>query len=142
MTITARSVNGQLQPKFADNLEIWVDDRTAPVLTRDGVIGATARVGPFEGSQFSYGCRVRAGDEAAFTGWRTVGVGPQPGSAAPVLITGPTSSRLDVVFVAERDDYTDATDPAFRRDVIDAIDEAFYARAPFDPAGPGSSTTA
>lgn len=133
VTITAQALSGELVRKFADNIEIWVDDRTAPVLTTSGTVEASATVGPIEGSEFSYGCRVRDDGQAAFSGWRTVGVGPQPGSAAPVLITGPTSSRLDVVFVAEQDDYESATDPLFRTDVRDSIVDAYYARSPFNP---------
>jgi hypothetical protein len=139
VTITARALTGDLQPKFADDIEIWVDDRTAPVATAHQTVDASATVGPFGGSQFSYGCRVRDDGLVAFTGWRTVGVGPQPGSAAPVSITGPTSSRLDVVFVADRSAYVSATDPGFLSDVRDAIFNAFYARSPFNPTDSGNA---
>jgi hypothetical protein len=138
VTITVRALSGELQPKFADDIEIWVDDRTAPVLTTNGTVDATTTVGPFAGSQFSYACRVREAGLTAFTGWRTVGVGPQSGSAAPVLITGPTASRLDVVFVADRTEYDSATDPDFLRDVRDAITNAYYVRSPFDPSRGGN----
>jgi hypothetical protein len=136
VTITVQALDGALVPTVADDIEIWVDDRTAPVSTTHGTIQASATAGPFTGSQFSYGCRVRDAGQTAFTGWRTVGVGPQPGSAAPVLITGPTSSRIDIVFVAERDDYPDATDPAFLADVRDTIVDAYYVGRPSDPGRP------
>jgi hypothetical protein len=137
VTITVQALNGTLLPTVADDIEVWVNDHDSPVSTTHGASTATFTAGPFTATdtQFSYGCRVAvsASGERAFTGWRTVGVGPQSGAAAPVLITGPTSSRIDVVFVAERDDYPDPTDPAFLTDVRDSIVDAYYVRRPSDP---------
>jgi hypothetical protein len=141
VTITVQALNGALLPTVADDIEIWVNDRTAPASTTNGTSAASFTTPAFTDTdtQFSYGCRVRDNGLSAFTGWRTVGVGPQSGSAAPVLITGPTASRIDVVFVAERDDYPDPTDPVFLTDVRDAIVDAYYVRSPSDPGRPANA---
>jgi hypothetical protein len=135
VTISLESLDGAYAPRLADNVEIWVDDRSAPALSSNGASTASFTTAPVGGTQLSYACRVRddSGALVAFTGWRTVGVGPQAGSAAPVLVTGPTASRMDIVFIGDRDDYTSASDPTLLADVQSVILNGYYAKNPNNP---------
>ena len=65
-----------------------------------------------------------------WTGWRTVNVGPPPvaGGAVPVLLTGPQRSRIDVVLIPDKDNYTGPNDPAFQTDMAALIDQAYFAQ--------------
>lgn len=138
VTITVESLDGNHAPRLADAIEIWVDDTAAPASVTPGVDTASLVVGPFAGNEFSYACRVRDDGDAsvAFTGWRTVAVGSQPGPATPVLITGSTASRLDFVFVGDVDDYTGSADSALLTDVHDVIRDAYYVTQPANPGVP------
>lgn len=140
VTITLESLDGAYAPRLADNVQIWVDDTTTPARERSGAAGTTFTTQAVSGSELSYACRVRddGGSLVAFTGWRTVGVGAQTGSAAPVLITGPTASRIDIVFIGDEDDYDTASDPELLVDVRDVILNGYYAR---NPNNPGFSNT-
>lgn len=126
VTITASSLDGALAPRIADNIEIWVNDTTTPALSGGG-ISLNHTVGPFAGPSFSYGCRVQDDDLTVWTGWRVVNIGnPAAGRAVPVLFTGPRSSRIDILFIADRDNYSAASDPNFIDDVGDVIVGAYY----------------
>lgn len=128
--ITANSLDGVLGPRLADSIEIWVNDRTVPVVTAPGT-SATFTVGPFTDSTFTYGCRILDDGLTIWTGWRTVAVGTSDvtasyGNRVPVLYTGARSSRIDLVFYPDEDSYTGPTDPAFLTDVSNAIQNSYY----------------
>jgi hypothetical protein len=126
VTITANARDGALAPRVADNIEIWVNDRTAPARSAGGVTLAHT-VGPFPAGSFSYGCRVVDDGVPVFTGWRVVSVGsPALGRAVPVLFTGPLASRIDLVFIPDSASYpAGATDATFLADVRNVI-QAYY----------------
>ena len=87
------------------------------------------------GPTFNYGCRIRDDGLTAWTGWRTVAVGTSDltdgyGDRIPVMYTGTHSSRLDLVFYADRDSYgMGSSDPAFLGHVRDAITNAYFSDA-------------
>lgn len=141
VTITLESLDGTYAPRLADTVEIWFNDTTTPAATLNGATSLSYTSGPVSGTQLSYACRIRddGGSLVAFTGWRTVGIGPQTGSAAPVLITGPTASRIDIVFIGDEDDYSSSSDPDLLVDVRSVILNAYYAK---NPNNPGASFAA
>ena len=126
ITINATSLDGSgLMPntRTADSVEIWVNSRTAPQSTQGSATSHSVTVGPFSGdSTFAYACKVidEGGDIEVSTGWRTVGLrqpGPEENFWEPVVLTGPSSSRIDIVFIDDVDDYTGVEDPNFLSDV-------------------------
>lgn len=128
--IVAFAVDDQLGAVFVDEVEIWVDDPAAPAFVQSGslVNGAIYGAGSFPEGSFDYGCRVIDGGEVVFTGWRKVTVG-DPGDydeAVPVLFTAPRRSAIDVVFVADQDNYAAPLDRPFVNEVFNAINNAFY----------------
>jgi hypothetical protein len=126
VTITATSLDSTLGPRIANNIEIWVNETNAPAV-RGGGLSLGYIAGPFALPTFAYGCRVRDDDLTVWTGWRVVNVGnPSFGRAVPILFTGPSPSRIDILFIADRDNYTGATDPTFIADVGRAISGAYY----------------
>lgn len=136
VTISLEALDGEHQPRVVDNVEIWVNDQSAPVVQQNGATGTSFTAGPFADPTFAYGCRIQDEGLTAWTGWRTVSVGANSDSTAPVLLTGPRSSRLDLVFIADRDDYTGPRDPAFLQDVRAVILNSYFAK---DPNNPGTS---
>jgi len=75
----------------------------------------------------AYGCRVRLNDASVFTGWRQIRVGaPADEGAVPILITGPSDNRMDLVFIADEDTYGKPDDPAFLKAVGDLVRDAIY----------------
>lgn len=127
--IIAFAVNDQLQAVFVDEVEIWVDDPDAPAFVQSGslVNGAIYDAGSFAEGSFDYGCRVLDGGEVAFSGWRKATVG-DPGDydeAVPVLFTAPRRSAIDIVFVADQDNYAAPLDRPFVNEVFNAINNGF-----------------
>lgn len=129
VTITANALDGALAAKVADTIQIWVDVRTAPARSDVGT-ALSFTAGPFAttATSFAYGCRVVDDGVPVFTGWRVVSIGdPADSQAIPVLFTGPRSSRLDFVFLADQDSYpTGSTDPTFLGDARSVILNAYY----------------
>lgn len=125
VTITANALDGNLNPMVADRIEIWVNDRNAPAATTTGNLSLAHTTAPFAGPSFAYGCRIVDGGVTVFTGWRVVQVGTPPDQAVPVLFTGPRSSRIDVVFVPDKDSYSGPLDGTFLADVGTVIN-AYY----------------
>jgi len=111
-----------------DRTEIWFDDPDSPVVVND-TFGTTTNNYTSEvlaAGSFTYGCRGVLGGTAIFSGWREVAVGdPGPGEPIPVGFTGPSSERLDMVFIADEASYTTPDNPDFLTDVEEVIFEAF-----------------
>jgi hypothetical protein len=141
VTITAEALDPSLAPKLADAVEIWVDETAAPTLSVTGASVATTTTAPITGDDFVYGCRVRDEDLAVWTGWRRAEVfdasaTPPPAArprhpTRPIMYTGPTASRIDIVFVADDDSYASGRDPAFLDDVKTVIRNAYFAEDVF-----------
>ncbi|MEU4730571.1 hypothetical protein [Streptomyces sp. NPDC023588] len=136
VTITATALDGALMPTvIADELQITAVRNVSgtaervPVADRrvSGANSTSLTFTPAEGGDLVYGCRLREGATGLFTGWRRVDV--NPGNSAeplPISYSGPRSSRLDIVFVADRDSYTGFDDPQFLIDVRSVIDTSYY----------------
>lgn len=114
--------------KIADDLEIWVNEPTGPDLDAHNKSRDTFVVNNVAAGDLVYGCVVRQGPDKVFTGWRRVRVGaPAEGVAVPVSFTGERTHRVDIIFVADMDDYpTGVNDPAFRAGAADVIKGSYY----------------
>ncbi len=131
VTITAESLDGTLGGKTAD-IEVWVNDKAQAAASTSGVTMMTHNAGSFTDDTFSYGCRVVAGDDVVFSGWRTVRVGgPSTELAVPVLYHGNKNNHLDIVFFADVDSYTGGSDSTFLDDVMNVITNAYYSKEVF-----------
>ncbi len=87
--------------------------------------------------RFSYGCRVRRGNEVAVS-WPTtqrlklVDVGPPEQaivdeySAVPIGINGSVKQALDVVLLHDKDQYTGFNDPLFIEHVTNLVNEGIF----------------
>jgi hypothetical protein len=125
VTITAEALDDSLSGRLADSIEIWFEDRNDPVVMNGGFFEIFTS-GTLTDSSFHYGCRVAAGGETIWSGWRTVAVGTSEltdayGGRIPILYTGPRSSALDFVFYADQETYNGSDDPLFIADVETAI---------------------
>jgi hypothetical protein len=126
VTIKAEALDGNTALKQADNIEIYVDTKNAPQVSTK-TSSHTVTHTPSSTEQFFYGCRVKDNGLSVFTGWRVVQIGqPATGRAVPIIYTGPSSNRLDIVFIPDKDDYTGAQDPQFVNAVTTAIRDGYY----------------
>jgi hypothetical protein len=126
VTITVQALDGALATDtvVAEDLELWLD-QSGPAQTAHGTDDASFTVNDVPAGSFSYGCRIKDEGVPVFTGWRTVGVGVTTGPV-PLVYTGPLSSRIDIVFIADRDSYSGSGDPSFLTDVERVIGTAYY----------------
>lgn len=146
VTITATSLDGALQPLIADDLEIWFQPDTADVTTRtksvdtSGVASATFTftASPDPGADdfdFAYGCRMAKGGTPIFSGWRRATEGDPGTSSFPIVYTGPSASRLDIVFIADVDTYPFGPDAPFNamfvQDIAQVVNTSYYGFDPF-----------
>ena len=112
-----------------ERLEIWYNDQSEPVDVNDyfGTATNTFTTEALDEEGFSYGCRGILGGKAVFSGWRTVQVGSSdPSAPISVIYTGPSTDRIDVVFVADEDSYSGSDDPDFLAAAQDFIVRGFY----------------
>lgn len=134
ITITAESLAGDpsITKSFNVEIEIWINNKNAPVVTESNRATLTASTGPFNaGDTFFYGCLVRdkTSGERVWSGWRRVQVGlPLEGRAVPLVYTGSRASSIDIVFVADRDSYTRPSDVLFLDDIQQVIRNSYYNR--------------
>jgi hypothetical protein len=133
VTIRAEYLDGNLQPdlKIADQIQVFLgNDRTTPAGSVSGADEFTFTTPAVGAPSFSYACRLVDDGTPIWPGWRTVNVGPPPvpGGAVPVMFTGPMASRIDVVLIPDKDDYTGPGDPAFQNDMRTLLDQAYFAQ--------------
>lgn len=136
VTISAEALDGALNPKSTNiDIEIWLNSNTAPYTTASNMSSLTTPIGSFPaGSSFTYGCLIRdkTRGETVWSGWRKVQIGlPPSGQAVPILFTGPRSSRIDTVFIADVDTYTSAFDSNLLGDISNIIKNDYYAEKVF-----------
>jgi hypothetical protein len=113
--------------RVADDLEIWVDDQSGPAFSDTDRTTASFVVTDVAAGDLTYACKITAGGESKETGWRRTRVGPpESGSAIPVMFTGDRPERVDVVFIADSDDYLGPGDPAFQSDVGNVIRGGYF----------------
>ncbi|WP_400994971.1 hypothetical protein [Agromyces sp. GXQ0307] len=145
VTIRAEALDGSLAPLFADDLEIWVQQDTTDVGTRTRVVdtsSVTTATTTFvatgdasDDNRFGYGCGLTKTGTEIFSGWRLATEG-DPGTVDfPVVYTGPSSSRLDIMFIADSDTYpfsgSAPENAAFIADVASVIATSYYGFDPF-----------
>ncbi|MEO3859972.1 hypothetical protein [Acrocarpospora sp. B8E8] len=141
VTIVATALDGELQPTIiADDLEIWVNLQASaaslagdPLQSRRSVGTLTETFTPrADMAPFAYGCRLAKNGVNLFSSWHTVAVGDPfpnftfPKPAVPISYTGPRSSRIDIVFVADKDEYDSPADPRFIADVAATIERSYW----------------
>lgn len=133
--ITAEPLDENLGFKGTDvEIEIWLDDNTEPFIAiGNSPVSLSVPAGTYgDGENFSYGCLVRdkTNGEEVWSGWRNVQVGDPPsGRSVPLIFNGSRSSNIDIVFIADRDNYADPTDPDFVNDVSSIIEQGYYSQA-------------
>lgn len=132
VTITAESIySNQTNNLDTETIEIWVNDPNSPA-SSDSLDSLQFQTGPFDDPYFVYGCRAVTQGVPVFSGWRYVSIGDPISSAAiPVLYTGPTSSSIDIVFIADRDDYSGPDDSVFLENVTSIINRSYYSQDVF-----------
>ncbi|WP_109211768.1 MULTISPECIES: hypothetical protein [Microbacterium] len=112
---------------LVDQLEIWVNDKAGPDQVATTASTTTFTVPNVNAGDLVYSCKVATNGEESFTGWRRTRVGPpEQGSAVPVLLTGGRANRVDVVLIADGDDFTGAADTAFQTAVASTIQGAHF----------------
>lgn len=130
--VTVQALDGALAPDtvVAEQLELWTDN-SGPAQTSSGNDDATFTFGPVTGP-FTYGCRVVDEGVPVFTGFRRVGLAGTAGLLpVPLLYTGPPSSRIDLVLIADRDSYTSPESALFQTDAAQQVSVAFHDFLPF-----------
>lgn len=132
VTITAESLDGGLNDRTADTIEIWVDDQSDPVETEAGAREATTTAGPFDdGDTFAYGCRVEDDDDVVFSGWRRTQVGDPDERPVPVVFNTADTEAIDVLFVPDEDSYSSPSDPDWLEDAHALIADFYYGEEVF-----------
>ena len=137
--IEARATDGTANARIADSIEIWVDETPDVNDVSDPAAAGYDRglykhtTGPLS-SSFAYGCRVEDDGLVAWSGWRRVSVGipddidalpPHYSGSVPVFLTGPRSSRVDVIFIADTEDFGSAENASFQLGVRNSINTFF-----------------
>lgn len=113
--------------KTVNEVEIWFEDINFPLQVVQNDDTATYTSPVLSSGTFKYGCNAKQTVSSAFSGWREVAVGsPGDGQPIPVIYTGPSSHRADVVFIADADSYTGSDDPAFLADITTVIAVSYY----------------
>jgi hypothetical protein len=101
-----------------DSLEIWVNDNSQPVFTSPGNASSISYSFTATGNYATYGCRIHQSAEVAFSGWKLFGIGDYPlNRAIPIQKSSFPERAIDIVFIADEDDYSAASDPDFLEDV-------------------------
>jgi hypothetical protein len=131
LTITAEALADNLTYKFENtDIEIWLNNRNTPFATTSSPPLLTATAGPFNaGDSIFYGCLVRdrSNGEQVWSGWRRAQVGlPASGRVVPLVYTGGRNSSVDLVFVADDDDYSGPLDSDFLDDIQEVIRKSYY----------------
>lgn len=109
-------------------MEIWVDDQVAPDSTNTNADTHTFTFTPAPmATQVVYGCAAKSTAINIWSGWHATQIGqPTATRAVPVVFTRSVGSAIDIVFIPDRDSYTDANDPDFINDARNAILQSFY----------------
>ena len=124
--LTSTALSDSMTPKVVDRIDLFMNS-SAPTTSCalddecSGAVNAT-------GDSLYYGCQVHDGGEVIWSGWKRVQVGmpPQTQRAVPVVYTGPSSSRVDIVFVPDVDSFPDPADIDYLAQVRMAIRQAYF----------------
>lgn len=130
VTITAESLDGALNPRQADRIEVWRQP-TTPSQTftnaQTGSFTVSSNVGTV-----AYGCRVIEDGSVVFSGWRLITVGaPAQGRAVPVLLNRARKNSIDILLVPDNTSYTGPQDPNFLTAAAALIRNGYYGEPVF-----------
>jgi hypothetical protein len=131
VTITAESLDGALNPRQADRIEVWTQP-TTPSQTFTNAQTGTFTVSSDVGT-VAYGCRVIEDGVVVFSGWRvyTVG-GPASGRSVPILFNRARKNSIDILLVPDNaTSYTGPQDPNFLADAAALIRNGYYGEPVF-----------
>lgn len=132
VTITAESLDADLNSRLADTVEIWVDDPSDPAVADDTVRDTTATVGPFDdGETFAYGCRVEDDGQVVFSGWRRTQVGEPDDRPVPAVFNASDTEAIDVLFVPDEDSYDGPDDADWLSHARALIADFYYGEEAF-----------
>jgi hypothetical protein len=132
VTITATALDGAAKPlAVADRVTIKYAGIDVATVNGASTTSYTFAAG---GSQFQYECEAEddGGRQAATTTRRIVRVGPESNLAVPVVMTGPSDKRIDVVVLADAGAYPPSgglssyQQPGFLADLPTALLKSFY----------------
>lgn len=136
VTVKAEALSDTLGQKLVDGIDVFLASTAAPANTcaLDDECSASATAG---GDSIFYGCRVRDGDDVVWSGWKRVQVGNPPlgQQAVPVIFTGPSRSRVDIVFVPDVDSFPNPSDSQYLSQVRTAIRMAYFGGNEISPGG-------
>lgn len=122
---------------LVDSLEIWVNDNSQPASASSGSGSSFSHSFPATGTDSApyhtyYGCRIHKGAEVAFSGWKLFGIGDYPHSRAiPIQKSTFPERAIDLVFIADEDDYSSASDPEFLDDVYRLLKYGYWNHTDF-----------
>lgn len=136
VTVNATALSDNMAPIVVDRVDIFLQNTTGPAGTcavDDECAAATLATS----DSVFYGCQVTDGDEVIWTGWKRVQVGMPPPNqrAVPVIFTGPSASRVDIVFVPDVDSFPNPADPNYLEQVRMAIRLAYFGGQWISPTG-------
>ena len=136
VTVDALALSDNMSPKVVDRIDVFLQNTASPAssCTFNDECAASAIA---TGDSLFYGCRVQDGTDVVWTGWKRVQVGlpPQTQRAVPVIFTGPSPSRVDIVFVPDIDNFPNPADPGYLAQVRMAIREAYFGGQMISPSG-------
>lgn len=126
VTYSAEVFDVDGQSLTADWIEIWVNGGATPA-TRFENATQGGSVVVASGETGTYGCRAGDEGEEVFSGWRLHANGSYDDShAIPLIKTGEPGSRLDIVFIADSEDYTDPLGTEFLSDLEGVLRDGYW----------------
>ncbi len=114
VSIRAEALDSQLDPVVADGIQIGVAG-TGRIHSCDNAGACTLNVMmPAGATRFDYICQAQRFRRTVTTGLRQVAVGARPGErAVPILRHQPSAKALDLVFLADLDTFSTASETAY-----------------------------
>jgi hypothetical protein len=127
VTFTAETLDANMRPVVSDRIELRQPaSGTGNLSSCTNASTCEIRLNATGNGVFNYSCVAEERGIAGTTGSRNSIIGPPAtGRAVPVLRHRPTAGALDLVFIADRDNYASADVTGFRNDVHDVIRAAF-----------------
>lgn len=127
VTFTAETLDANMRPIVADGIELLQPaSGTGNVRRCTNASACEIRLSATSNGTFNYSCVADERGVAATTGRRSSIIGPPAtGRAVPVLQHQTTDRAMDLVFIADSDNYTSANVTAFHNDVYSVIHRAF-----------------
>jgi hypothetical protein len=128
VTFTAETLDANMRPIVSDRIELLQPSTgTGNVGTCTNASSCEIRLNATANGTFDYNCQASDRAVTAATGRRSSVIGPPAtGRAVPVLQHQTTNRAMDLVFIADSDNYASANVAAFSTDVKRVIREAYF----------------